>query len=124
MNEKNHSFCIFVSMLIAVMFFTIGRFTVSRSAEHTDGYGNGQRDITEQLISSRSRVVELESRLGRIRDTSSRIAEQIDSCFETSGAAADNIEKLRVIIGTLQESYIGIRDINSLSGGGAADQPF
>jgi hypothetical protein len=75
MNEKNHSFCIFVSMLIAVMFFTIGRFTVSRSAEHTDGYGNGQRDIAEQLISSRSRVVELESRLGRIRDTSSRIAE-------------------------------------------------
>jgi DNA repair ATPase RecN len=121
MNEDNRFIIyIFIFVVSFITICTIGRL-IFRSSGDIDAARDGQRDITEQLITSQSRVVELENRISRINEISERAAKSIDSCFEASRRTTENIERLRVITQSLEKIYIDIRGISVLSGGGASD---
>jgi archaellum component FlaC len=118
MNEKNIYFAFIAS---AIIFFIVGRYSVSFSlfgrpaTTNTDG-GTGNA-VTKSIDDSTKRAEELETRLERIHDRSELIEKQLIDSIEGIKTTIDNIEKLRIIFKVLEEVFSGLRDINSWSVG-------
>jgi hypothetical protein len=120
MNEKNIVYYIVICIIVAAVFFTIGRF-IQPGAAIVDGNGGSTNKLTKQLRESESRIRDLESRLVSIHLTSERITESLIDSLERSRDTIDHIEKLRIILKTIQDSFNDLGRISSLSGGRSSD---
>jgi hypothetical protein len=127
MNEYNKGnsifiICIIIIIICSVLLPRFPRITgfdfIQGRTDDTYRTGNGTEQFTEQLIDSQRRIIELEQRIDRIKESSDRAAKGLERGIEESRGIIDKIEQLRIIFKVLEECYSDVRHINSLSDGG------